>query len=73
MENETKPKEEVKTEDLVKRAEDAASRLEAANKKADEIHSRNVLSGKAEAGQPEVKPKPETPQEYAKRIIRNEI
>lgn len=64
---------EVPIESLVDRAEKAASRLEEANKKTEELLSRQALSGKAEAGQPQEKPKEETPKEYADRIVKGQV
>ena len=65
--------------DLLKEAQTAADRLEAANKEAREILTRNeelaarrLLGGETPAIPTPVK-KEETPQEYAKRIISGKI
>ena len=87
MENETKeeaPVEEKKTayekkKDVIAEANQAAERIEAANIKAEEIlgeqkelHSKAILSGRAEAGTTEEEKKEETAQEYAVRVLRGE-
>lgn len=71
---ENKPEEPV---DLLTRSENIAKRIEEANKKAEEILNKNeqtlsriMLSGRAEAGQTQQKPKEETPKEYKDRIMR---
>ena len=81
MEEENQKTEEEKTEvKVLDRAEEAAERLEEANKryeelirKEEELKAERLLSGKSEAGKPPVEPKEETPQEYAQRILKNEI
>lgn len=69
-------KEPVKEPDMIERANQAAERLEAANKiqaellkKMEALESRNILGGKSAAGQ-NAPPVEETPSEYAKRILR---
>jgi hypothetical protein len=72
--------EEVKEEKIpisIKRAQEAAERLEAANKKHEELLDREeslrverTLGGRADAS-PTPPKKEETPQEYAKRIMQN--
>ena len=58
------------------KAEALVKRMEAANKQAadnllrhEAILSRALLSGKSLAGEPVEKPKAETPQEYANKIL----
>lgn len=55
-------------------------RLEKANKEAkeilarnEELIARNLLGGKTDAGVQHEKPKEETPQEYAKRIMSGKL
>ena len=68
---------EVKEEDMITKANSVAERLERANKMTDEnirrlekLESQRILGGLAMAGNNEVKPPPETPAEYAKRMLR---
>lgn len=77
MENEVKqePASTPKAVDLVEAANQARSALEKATEEAreelaslQELKAKEILGGKTEAGQPEEKPKEETPAEYAKRI-----
>lgn len=60
----------------IDRAHVAAERMEAANKKKEELLNREekleihrTLGGKAQAGQVVEKPKEESPAEYAKRVM----
>jgi hypothetical protein len=72
MENvEDKPKELSmidKAELAAKKLNEASERMEKANARAEEILARQLLSGRAEAGQPSQKIE-ETPKEYTKRIM----
>ena len=63
---------------LIERAREERERMEAANQKKEELLNREelimakrALGGTAEAGQ-ETKPKEETAEEYADRVMRNE-
>jgi len=65
---------------LIKQANNAAKRIEDANKKMEELllkqeeaYSRDLLSGRAEAGTAPKEKKEETPAEYAKRVMRGEV
>jgi len=67
------------TADVIKRADAAAERLEQANKKQEELlqrqealHAKQILSGRADAGQARTKPVEETPEEYADKILKGE-
>jgi hypothetical protein len=70
-----------KTPDLIDQANFAAERMEAANKKREEIlkreedlEARRRLGGQTEgAAQEETKPKDEDPVEYANKVLRGEI
>lgn len=69
-----------KTVDMIAQAQIAAERLEKANKANEEIikrmeaiETRRILGGKSEAGEPQVEKKIETPQEYAKRMMRGGV
>lgn len=64
---------------LIEQAHKAAERLEAAHRQTLELierqealQAREILGGKSEGAAQEVEKKPETPAEYAKRIMRNE-
>jgi len=73
------PKEnEQQQDDPIARANQAAARLEAANKHAEELEkrrradmARDVLGGKTDAGQQPEKPKEETNAEYVERVMRD--
>ena len=74
MKEKEKPKEEPKPEDKIALANAAAARIEAANKKAEELIQRQealavekTLAGSADAGQPEEKKDPAA--ELAKKIL----
>jgi len=63
----------------INRTNEAAKRLEDANKKAEEVAmlnadiiSRNILGGRTEAGQPLQVVKEESPRDYAKRLMNGE-
>ena len=69
-----------KNASLVDGAYAAAERIEAANKKQEELIQRQeeliakqMLAGRTEAGQVKEKPKEETPEEYAEKIRRGEV
>lgn len=84
-EQEKPQEEEVKIEpqkgnerDLIKEANEAAARLEAANMRHNELLDRQeklkiqeTLGGTAEAGTP--KPKEESPKEYAEKVLKGEL
>ena len=66
--------------DMIAQAQLAAERLEKANKvneeimkRMQEIESRRILGGQSSAGEPEPVKKVETPQEYAKRMLRGGV
>ena len=66
------------TTSMLERADNLAKRIEEGNKqlaellrKQEEVLSRQLLSGRAEAGNPQQQPKIETPKEYAERIMKN--
>ena len=70
----------IKETSIIDRTNAAAKRLEDANKKKEELISReerlhveNKLGGSAEAGIIPAKPKIETPQEYKDRVMRNDL
>ncbi len=70
----------VEAVDRIAQAQMAADRLEKANKEFEEIHkkmeaiaTRQILGGKSIAGEVEPVKKEETPQEYAKRMLRGGI
>ena len=76
MEEENINQEVLHAETLIDKANQAAKRLEEANKKYEELiktqlemEAKKILGGRSEAGMPAEKPKEETPQEYAKRIL----
>lgn len=82
MENATNEKEEEakQPESLISAANNAADRLEKANKemaalieKQERILAEQRLGGRSEAGQLKEKPKELTPQEYAEKILKGEI
>ena len=69
-----------RTPTLIEDAHNAADRLEDANARMEELIKRQeflateeALGGKSEGGISEEKPKEETPEEYAKRIMRGEV
>lgn len=71
--------EESKAPDMVAKANEAAERLEAANKVQAKLISRqekivvaNTLGGQADAGTTQ-EVKEETPEEYAKKVVAGEI
>jgi len=71
--------EEVKPFSLYEKTEAVVARQEEANKKTEELlqrqetlHANQRLAGTT-GGHVEVKPKEETPKEYAQRISRNEL
>ena len=68
------------TTGLIDSAREQADRVEAANKKHEELlnrqealDARRALAGKTDAGQVPEKPKEETNAEYAERVERGEI
>ena len=74
----TETKEEEKPIGLIDTAKATAERIEAANKRTEELMNRleelmakQLLAGNSDAGQPA--PKEETPEEYAKRILKNQV
>lgn len=76
MENENKEQKEESVPKLI----EMVDRLEKANAEAkeilarqEEIAARNLLGGKTDAGVQPVKPKEETAQEYAKRVMSNSL
>lgn len=77
MENETEQTEQKpKEKGLVDRAAELAERIEQENQrslqaieKLEKLRSEQILGGKTSAGNADEKPKPETPQEYAKRVL----
>jgi hypothetical protein len=69
--------EEIQEMTSIAKANEAAARMEAANKRHEELlareealHVEKVLGGKADAGQEPIKTE-ETPEQYAKRIMQN--
>lgn len=75
---EEKPKNE--TFVLVEKAIETAQRIEAANKRTEELlqrqeelMARNILGGRSDAGTTIPEPKAETPQEFSKRFIKEGI
>lgn len=80
---EEEPEKEKEEEDPVSdidRAHVAAERMEAANKKREELLVKEeklaihkTLGGKAQAGQAQEKPKEETDREYSDRLIRGDL
>ena len=75
-----KPEPKTKADKRISDAIEAANRLQEQNDRMEALIARQealaidrTLSGKAEAGQPEVKPKEETPEEYAKRVMSNAV
>lgn len=81
MENETKKEtvsEEVKEEPRnvvspLDKAKELAERLERANARGEELAAREILSGKADAGQTPVKPVEQTPQEYSQDLLDGKV
>ena len=74
-----KEKEE-KIIDNIDRANDAAERLENANarkaellEKEEKLLIERKLGGESEAGAQPVKPKEDTPEEYAEKVMANEV
>ena len=72
--------EEPSAADDVDRANRAAKRLEEANTKTEELVKRqeklavkSALGGSSDAGEPPAKPKVESAEDYAKRVLANEI
>jgi len=70
---------EPQTTELISRADAAAERLEAANKKQEELlkrqenlEARRAISGRSEMGGKEEK-KEETPEEYARKLQSGEV
>ena len=57
----------------VEKAEQAAARLEAANKKAEDILARQIVEGKSQAGEPQQEKKEESATDYARRIEKGEL
>lgn len=77
MRERTKQEEFEESKDLIKDANTAAERLEAATKKYQDlverqeaIAARITLGGRSDAGRQEEPPKVETPAEYKERIMR---
>jgi len=79
-EEEEQPQEEVTEEDmdldLIQKADQAAERLEKASKRFDlqinklqKLKMESILGGKAET---QIKPKEDSPEEYAKKVMANE-
>jgi len=73
-------KEEKEVTDIVDKAVAAAQRLEEANKKMEALldrqklmQAKEALGGRAEAGSEHGKEKEETPAEYAKKVMANDI
>ena len=69
-----------KATSMIDSAKEQADRLEAANKKTEELverqeelAARNALGGESEAGAPPEPPKEETPEGYAARISAGEV
>lgn len=80
MEEEIKPEAEVKADDMISRAADAAKRLEEANiateelvRRQEELAARNLLGGKSQAGETKEEEKELSPREYADKIFKGEI
>ncbi len=80
--------EEVKKEDtkpqhtlsILEQAEIIAKRIEDANRRSEELLQKNeqaisrvMLSGRANGGVPEIKPKEESAKEYAERVISGKL
>lgn len=83
MENENKtenPSEQDGSASLVERAESVAARMEAANKRSEElllehekVVAKQLLGGKSEAGTPAPAPVVETSKEYAEKVMSGKI
>lgn len=78
-EKEMESQENIETSDMISSANVAAARIEAANKKYEELIARqeklavqNTFAGKAEAVGSDNKQE-ESPADYAKRVMSNEI
>ena len=74
---EPKVEEKYETTPLIERAREEREKMEAATKamkaendKREQIQTRQELGGQSDAGQPQEKPKEETPVEYKNRIIK---
>ena len=63
----------VKSEKLAERLEQANARQEELLKQMQEVESRRILGGKTSAGEPPKEAVIETPQDYAKRILRGGV
>ena len=73
-EKETKHKAEIAIiEEKTQRLNEAAERLETAQKKAEADRVEKMLGGQAEAGAEPVRKGPETPEQYRDRILRGEL
>jgi len=77
MSDQTQPKQapETSTTEIspIAKAEAILKRIEEENRRAEDILSRSLLSGKSIAGQAPEKAKEESPQEYRDRILRGQI
>lgn len=62
-----------KLSEMVERLEKANAKQEELQKRQEELVARNLLGGQSDAGVEPVKPKEETPQEYAKRISEGKL
>ena len=69
-----------KKKSKVDEAKETVARMEAATKlmnealdRAESLRAENVISGESEAGKPAEKPKDESPEEYAEKVMRNEV
>ncbi len=62
-----------KTTEMVERLEKANMEHKALIEREETIKANALLGGKSEAGQEPVKPKEETPKEYAARIMRGGV
>lgn len=78
--NENTEQEQPQSSTLIENATSAAERLEEANQKQEELlnrqeelMARQQLGGKADAGQEAEKPKEETAEDYAKRVMANDL
>ena len=75
----TQPEQEAPADDLITQANAAAIRQEKANEvlkeqldRQEQMQAKAIIGGTAEAGKPS-EPKEETPEEYAKKVMANDI
>jgi len=59
--------------ELLKKIEQANKETKAWVERAEALKAEAVISGESEAGKPAEKPKEESPEEYAEKVMRNEV